>query len=82
MGDIRGSYLEPLFDPVRSPQILERLRETYPHIAAAYGAHCFDINEVVDPGTIDGVHFESHSLQPIATALADQIRGVFDDSKA
>lgn len=82
MGDIRGSYLEPLFDPVRSPQILERLRATYPPIAAAYGAHCFDINEVVDPATIDGVHFEPESLQPIAVALANQIRDVFNDSKA
>jgi hypothetical protein len=40
----------------------------------------FDSHEVVGPGTIDGVHFDPDSLQPMATALADSIRGVFGDT--
>jgi len=80
MGDVRGTILEPLFDSAHSRKAIQRLRETYPPIAAAFGAHCLDINEVVGPGTIDGVHFDPDSLQPVATALAERIRGIFDDT--
>jgi lysophospholipase L1-like esterase len=77
MGDVSGSILEPLFDPAHSRTAIQRLRETYPTIAAAFGAHCFDINRVVGPGTTDGIHFDPESLQPVATALAQTIRGLF-----
>lgn len=76
MGDVSGTLLEPLFDPVHSRAAIERLRETYPTIAAAFGAHCFDINQVVGPGTTDGLHFDPDSLQPVATALAETIRSL------
>jgi lysophospholipase L1-like esterase len=79
MGDVSGPLLEPLFDPSHSRAALERLRETYPPIAAAFGARCFDINRVVGPGTIDGLHFDPDSLQPVASALAEAIRTLFDD---
>lgn len=81
MGDVGGTWLEPLFDPVRCPAVLQRLRETYPAVAALFGAYCFDLNEVVGPGTIDGVHLDPDSLQPVAAALAETIRAVFDAAK-
>jgi hypothetical protein len=74
--------LEPLFDQAHSRAAIQRLRETYPPIAAAFGAHCIDINRVVGPGTIDGIHFDPNALRPVATALADTIRGLFGDSTA
>lgn len=77
MGNTTGTMLEPLFDRDHSRTAIERLRETYPPIAAAFGANCFDLNEVVRHGTIDGIHFDPESLQPVAVALADAIRGVF-----
>jgi lysophospholipase L1-like esterase len=80
MGDVSGTLLEPLFDPVHSRAALERLRETCPGIAAAFGAHCFDINQVVGPGITDGIHFDPESLQPVATALAATIRSLFGDA--
>jgi lysophospholipase L1-like esterase len=80
MGDVSGSILEPLFDPVHSRAAIERLRSTYPPAAAAFGAHCFDINQVVGPGPIDGIHFGPDQLQPVAAALAGQIRGLFGGS--
>jgi hypothetical protein len=80
MGDPRGTILEPLFDQNHSRTALQRLRETYPPIAAAFGAHCFDLNEVVGPGTVDGIHFDPDSLQPVATALAGAIRAAFGDT--
>jgi lysophospholipase L1-like esterase len=66
MCDVGGTWLEPLFDPDRGRAALERLRETYPTIAAAFGAHCLDPD----------------SLQPLATALAETIRGLFGDVAA
>jgi lysophospholipase L1-like esterase len=80
IGDVRGTILEPLFDSVHSRTAIQRLRETYPPIAAAFGAHCFDINEVVGPRATDGVHFDPASLQPVATALAERIRGLLSDT--
>ncbi len=80
MGDVSGIWLEQLFDPVHSRTALQRLRETYPTVAAAFGAHCFDLNGVVGPGTTDGIHFDPVSLLPVATALAKTIRGLFGDS--
>jgi len=80
MGDPRGTWLEPLFEPGHSLSAIARLRETYPTIAAAFGAHCFDINEVVGPGTVDGLHFDPDALQPLATALAGTIRGLLGDA--
>ena len=41
---------------------------------------CLDINEVVEPATIDGVHFEPESLQPVESALAKEIRSLFHSS--
>lgn len=82
MGDVSGKWLEPLFDPVHSRAVLQRLRETYPAVAAAFDARCFDINKVVGPGTIDGMHFDPDSLQPVATALGKTIRSLFGDSTA
>jgi len=76
MGDVSDTWLEPLFDPIHSRAALQRLRETYPGVAAAFGAHCFDINDVVGPGTTDGMHFDPDSLQPVATALAKTIRSL------
>ncbi len=82
MGDVAGTILEPLFDPVHSRRAIERLRETYPPIAEAFGARCFDINKVVGPGVTDGIHFDPTSLQPVATALAKKIRDLFGDTAA
>ena len=76
MGDVSDTWLEPLFDPNHSRAALQRLRETYPGVAAAFGAHCFDINDAVGPGTTDGMHFDPDSLQPVATALAKTIRSL------
>jgi len=80
MGDVSGTWLEPIFDPVHSHAALQRLRASYPTVAAAFGAHCFDINNVVGPGTTDGIHFDPDSLQPVAIALAKRIRSLFGDS--
>jgi lysophospholipase L1-like esterase len=77
MGEVRGTWLEPLFDPVHSRVALQRLRETYPPVAAAFGAHCFDLNPVVGPGTTDGMHFDPDTLQPLAIALAETIHDLF-----
>ncbi len=74
MGDVSRTWLAPLFDPVQCPAALQRLRDTYPPVAATFGARCFDINTVVGPGTIDGLHFDPNSLQPVAIALAEVIR--------
>lgn len=79
MGEVSGTWIEPMFDPGHSRPAIQRLRETYPPIAAAFGAHCFDVNQVVGPGTTDGIHFDVDSLQPVAAALAEAIRGVFGD---
>lgn len=80
MGDVGGTMLEPLFDPAHSRTAIERLRESYPPIAAEFGAHCFDINQVAGPGTADGVHFDPDALPPVASALAEVIRGVFAEA--
>jgi len=80
MGDVSGTILAPLFGSAHSREALERLRQTYPPIAAAFGAHLLDINEVVGPGTIDGIHFDPGSLQPVAAALAAKIRAVLGDT--
>ncbi len=58
MGDMSSSWLKPMFDKDHSYAANRRLRETYPAMAKAFGAHCFDINDVVGPGTIDGLHFD------------------------
>jgi lysophospholipase L1-like esterase len=76
MGDIADTWAGSLFDPAHSKNAAQRLRATYPPIAETFGAHCFDINDVVGPGTTDGVHFDPGSLQPVATALAGAIRGI------
>jgi lysophospholipase L1-like esterase len=76
MGEVEGTWLAPMFDSVHSRAALQRLRETYPTVAAAFGAHCFDLNQVVDPGTTDGMHFDPGALQPIAAALARTIRAL------
>lgn len=82
LGDVSNTWMAPLFDPVHSATALQRLRETYPPVATAFGAHCFDINQVVGPGVFDGTHFDPNSLQPVADALAQVIREVFRDSKS
>lgn len=80
LGEVSGTSLEPVFDPVHSRAALERLGETYPTIAAAFGAHCLDLNRVIGPGTIDGVHLDPDALQPVAAALAETIHGLFGAS--
>lgn len=77
MGDVSGTWLEPMYDPDHSRTALHRLRESYPTVAAQFGADCFDINQAVGPGTTDGIHFDPDSLQPVATALAETIRDLF-----
>ena len=74
MGEVSGTWMEQMFDTVHSRAALQRLRETYPTVASAFGAHCFDLNQVVGPGTIDGMHFDPVSLKPVAAALAGVIR--------
>ena len=76
MGDVSKTWLKPIFDSVHSRAALQRLRETYPTVAAAFGAHCFDLNQIVSPGSIDGIHFDPESLQPVAAALAEVVRDV------
>jgi lysophospholipase L1-like esterase len=80
MDDPGGKWLAPMFDPVHSRTALERLRESYPTIAAAFGAHCFDVNQVVGPGTTDGLHFDPDALQPLAAALAGTIGELLGDA--
>ncbi|MEM9256760.1 MAG: GDSL-type esterase/lipase family protein [Pseudomonadota bacterium] len=74
MGEVSGTWLEPMFDSGHSRAALKRLRETYPMVAGAYGAQYFDLNQVVDPGAIDGLHFDPDSLGPVASALAQITR--------
>ncbi|MEM1363298.1 MAG: GDSL-type esterase/lipase family protein [Pseudomonadota bacterium] len=74
MGDVSTTWLKPIFDTAHSRAALQALRETYPPVAAAFGAQCFDLNQVVDPGSIDGMHFDPSSLKPVAMALAQIIR--------
>ena len=74
MGEVSGTWLESMFDPVHSRAALRRLREVYPTVASAFGAQCFDTNTVVGPGAIDGIHFDPDSLKPFAIALAKVIR--------
>jgi len=76
MGDVGGTWLAPTYDSDHSRAASPRLRETYPVIAGAFGAHCFDINQVVGPGRIDGIHFDPDALQPVAAALAGTIRAL------
>jgi lysophospholipase L1-like esterase len=76
MGDVASTWLGPMFDAVHGAAALERLRETYPAIAGAFGAHCFDLNQAVGPGRIDGIHFDPDALQPVAAALAEVIRSL------
>ena len=76
MGDVGGTWVAPLYDSDHSRAASQRLRETYPTIAGAFGAHCFDINQVVGPGTTDGIHFDPDALQPVAAALAETIRSL------
>lgn len=76
MGDVGGTWVAPLYDSDHSRAASRRLRETYPTIAAAFGAHCFDINQVVGPGTTDGIHFDPDALPPVAAALAATIRSL------
>ena len=78
MGEVGGTIKEPLFDVSHSRPAIARLRETYPPIADAFGADCLDLNAVVGPGTTDGIHFDPGSLEPVAAALAERIRGVLD----
>ncbi|MEM8572933.1 MAG: hypothetical protein AAGG56_18855, partial [Pseudomonadota bacterium] len=66
--------LEPMFDSAHSRAALRRLRHSYPAVASAFGAQCFDINEVVGPGAIDGIHFDPDALKPVAIALAQAVR--------
>ncbi|MEM6889527.1 MAG: GDSL-type esterase/lipase family protein [Pseudomonadota bacterium] len=74
MGEVGGTWLETMFDPVHSRAALQRIRETYPVVASAFGAECFDINQVVGPGAIDGIHFDPKALTPIAKELAIVVR--------
>jgi lysophospholipase L1-like esterase len=80
MGDVSGSWLEPMFDSVHSKAALQRLGVSYPTVAAAFGAHCFDLNPAVGPRTFDGLHFDPDTLQPLAAALAEKILGLFGGS--
>jgi len=80
MGDVSGTLLEPLFGSAHSRKAIESLRESYPPIAADFGAHCFDINSVVGPGSTDGIHFDPESLPPVAAAIAIQIRSLFGET--
>ncbi len=74
MGEVSGTWLEPMFDQNHSRAGLHRLRETYPTVAGAFGAQCFDLNEVIGPGAIDGIHFDPDSLKQVAMALAKVVR--------
>lgn len=76
MGDVSKTWLKPIFDTAHSRAALQALRETYPPVAAAFGARCFDLNQVVDPGHIDGMHFDPEALKPVATALAKVVRDI------
>lgn len=76
MGDVGGTILEPLFGSDHSRTAIARLRDSYPPVAAAFGADCLDLNTVVGPGTIDGIHFGPEALKPVAAAVAGKVRGL------
>jgi len=79
-GGVVGCFIAAL--AARHPAARVELVDVNPRrekIAAAFGAHCLDLNRVVGPGTVDGLHFDPESLQPVATALAQTIRGLLGE---
>jgi len=76
VGTIEATFIGLWFDGDGSRAASQQLRETYPPIAAEFGAHCFDTATVVEPGTIDGLHLDADQLQPLAEALAKVIRDI------
>lgn len=73
LGPVDQTWLAPMFGDEKNRTVLEELRETYPALAAVFGIACFDTNEAVEPGTIDGVHLDPDMLEPFATAVAKEI---------
>lgn len=76
VGNVEATFVGLWFDGDASREASRQLRETYPPVAEAYGAHCFDTATVVAPGAIDGLHLDADQLQPLAEALAKVIRDI------
>ena len=76
LGPVEETWLAPMFASERNRAVLEELRETYPVLAAEFGVACFDTNEAVKPGAIDGVHLDPDMLEPFAKAVAKEVRAL------
>jgi lysophospholipase L1-like esterase len=72
--DVAGRWLEAMYAGAWSRTQSRRLAQTYPPVAAQFGAACFDLSDVVEPCRTDGVHFDPDMLQPLAEALAGKVR--------
>lgn len=78
IGDVSGTFTEPLFDGKNALAQSLHLRDTYPPVAAQFGAYCFDTAQITESGKIDGLHFDADQLEPIAKGIAPQIRAIFE----
>ncbi|MEP3275678.1 MAG: GDSL-type esterase/lipase family protein [Stappiaceae bacterium] len=81
LGTLEGKWLELLFDAQNGHAKTERLRVSYPEIAALYGVHCYDTAKVLKPGEIDGVHIDPDGLEPLADALSHVVEQIFANNK-
>lgn len=77
LGAIAGPLVEPMFDAERGRAVSRKLRDTYPPMAAQFGAQCLDTDQFAKASTIDGLHLDRDMQQPFAMAVASAIRGVF-----
>ncbi|MEM7443064.1 MAG: GDSL-type esterase/lipase family protein [Pseudomonadota bacterium] len=74
VGEIEKTFIGTWFDGDTARTASRQLSETYPPIAAAFGAECFDMSKIVGPGKIDGLHLDADQLEPFAMALAPVVR--------
>lgn len=77
LGALAGPLVEPLFDAEKSKAVSRQLRETYPPIAAQFGAQCLDTDQFASASAVDGLHLDHDMQQPFAMALASAVRGIF-----
>lgn len=77
LGPLAGPLVAPMYDAQTCMEESRRLRETYPTIAAQFGAQCLDTDQFAKSSAIDGLHLDGDMQQPFAMALASTIRGMF-----